>query len=121
MIINHVLVRTTDINAMKHFWVDVIGLKVGVRPPFKAPGAWLYSDDKPVVHVVHDPYLEAHVGALEHVAFEGADYDSLITSLNEHNVQYAEQDVPLTGEHQVFVSGPDGLNVEILFPIGTSN
>ncbi len=116
--INHVLVRATDLDVMNHFWVDILGLQIGARPPFPFRGAWLYSDAKPLVHVVHDPSAGANGGAIDHVAFEGVDYDELIATLQQHSVDYVERDVPVSGEHQVFISGPDSLTVEMLFPLG---
>jgi lactoylglutathione lyase len=118
MKINHVLVRASNLETMNRFLVDAIGLEVGERPPFPFSGSWLYSDGKPVVHVIHDLSAGNADGAVDHVALEGADYDTLLAALARHGIEYAERVVPQSGEHQVFVSGPDGLKVEMLFPTG---
>lgn len=57
-------------------------------------------------------------GSIAHLALEGANYDGLIEALNKNGVRYGENDVPVSGERQVFISGPDGLNVEMLFQLG---
>jgi lactoylglutathione lyase len=116
MKINHVLVRTGDLEAMNRFLIDVIGLEEGNRPPFPFAGSWLYSEGKTIVHVILDSSAGNADGAVDHVALEGADYDRLLASLTKHEIEYAEYTVPQSREHQVFVSGPDGLKVEMLFP-----
>jgi lactoylglutathione lyase len=128
--INHVLVRTRDLNKMIWFLNETVGLKEGLRPPFNFPGAWLYSNDKPLIHLVEinpddegqSDYLGDQIsgsengsGAVDHIAFSGTDYPELIMRLKQHQIKYFERTVPLTGEHQVFAEGPDGLRIELLF------
>ncbi len=121
MKINHVLVRASNLETMNRFLVDAIGLEMGERPPFPFAGSWFYSDGKPIVHVIHDLSAGNTDGAIDHVALEGADYDTLLAALARHDINYAERNIPQSGEHQVFVSGPDGLKVEMLFPAGITN
>ena len=117
MKINHVLVRASDLETMNRFLVNAIGLEEGERPPFPFSGSWLYSDGKPIIHVIHDLSAGNADGTVDHVALEGANYDTLLAALARHDIDYAERNVPQSGEHQVFVSGPDGLKVEMLFPV----
>jgi lactoylglutathione lyase len=121
MKINHVLVRTSDLEIMTRFLVDAIGLEMGERPRFPFEGLWLYSDGKPIVHLIHDYQIGDAKGAIDHVALEGSNYDTLLAALLKYDINYAERIVPKSGEHQVFVSGPDGLKVEMLFPAGIKN
>ncbi|MGB1311625.1 MAG: VOC family protein [Leucothrix sp.] len=116
MKINHVLIISSDLEKTNRFWTQVIGLELGDRPPFRFEGAWLYSEGKPIIHVVPGEVDASANGAIDHIALEGSNYDVLIASLRQHGVEYREIDVPLTGEHQVFVMAPDGVKVEILFP-----
>ncbi len=126
MNINHVLIQTSDLSSMTRFIEDVTDLKVGSRPPFPFPGAWMYNESKPVIHIVEAyanssqaDYLGSRPvaagGAVDHVAFEGDDYKSLIERLSLNSIDYIERTVPLSQEHQVFVDGPNGLKLEILF------
>ncbi len=117
MNINHVLVLTTDLKVMKFFWIKVIGLQAGDRPPFPFKGVWVYSDDRPLIHIAEQSVLAFGNGAIAHVALEGADHKSLLERLNTSTYLYTEKVVPLSGERQVFIIGPDGLIVEMLFPI----
>ncbi len=128
--INHVLVRTTHLKNMSQFLTQIADLTEGFRPPFNFPGTWLYSNDKPLVHLVEidskkegqSDYLgqqstvaEIGLGAVDHIAFTGGNYPQLIERLKQHHIEYFERIVPLTGEHQVFAEGPDGLRLELLF------
>jgi lactoylglutathione lyase len=117
MNINHVLVLTSDLKAMECFWTKLIGLQVGERPPFPFNGVWIYSDNKPLVHIAEQAASVFGNGAIAHVALEGSDYKSLIKRLNTNSYLYTEKVVPLSGERQVFIVGPDGLIVEMLFPL----
>ena len=122
MKLNHVLVRASDLDATNRFFSEIIGLDKGERPPFPFKGAWFYSEGSPLVHVAEDH--EANLGTggpMAHLAFEGANYDTLIRRLKTAQTQYSEKDVPLSGERQIFVCGPDGLTVEMLFPLGVSH
>ncbi len=91
--INHILIRTTDLDAMIHFFEQVLALKNGKRPPFAFAGVWLWSDDKPLIHLseanpVDKGQLDylgdkkmisgSGTGIIDHVAFTGRDYNKLI-------------------------------------------
>lgn len=115
MRINHVLVRTTDLKGMTIFWTELIGLEAGYRPPFSRPGAWFYSDGQPVIHVVEVDHVDGG-GSLDHVALVGADYEAQLTRLERCSASYRETVVPDSADRQIFVAGPDGLQVELLFP-----
>jgi lactoylglutathione lyase len=129
--INHVLIRTTRIEAMIHFFEQTLKLKNGFRPSFPFQGAWLWADNRPLIHLSEvDPedkgqldYLDqvnavskTGTGIIDHVAFSGSDYSGLIERLKRHRLDYFERTVPTSGEHQVFIQGPEGLRVEIQFP-----
>ncbi len=121
MKINHNLILTTDLDAMSRFWTDAIGLSIGDRPPFPFKGLWFYSEGKPLIHVAEQKHINLDNGVISHLALEGADYNDLISNLIKTNYRYSEKDVPLSGERQVFVPGPDGLIVEMLFPLGEAD
>ena len=54
---NHFNLRapTALTDALKDFYVDVVGLSVGWRPPFDFPGYWLYLGEQAVLHLVGVP------------------------------------------------------------------
>ena len=49
--LDHFNIRAKDLDGMRDFFVDVIGLTEGDRPSFEFPGYWLYAGDAgAVVH-----------------------------------------------------------------------
>ena len=50
--LDHVNVRTANLDAMIEWYGDMLGMKTGPRPDFSFPGAWLYAGDDPVIHLV---------------------------------------------------------------------
>ena len=137
MRLDHVAIRTDDLEGTKAFFTDVLGLVAGDRPPFDFPGYWLYGagqedaqgDTKALVHLVAvtpgRSYLDGHggagfddadTGALDHIAFRGDDLEGLIRRLRDHGVEFTERTVPGRAMRQVFVKGPHNLVVEIAFP-----
>lgn len=117
MQLDHVLICTTDLEAMLHFFEQAICLEQGPRPPFLFDGVWLYSEGKPIVHLAASGNHGTN-GAIDHIAFSGDDYESLITRLKDAGLDYFEHTVPGSKKHQVFVPGPDGIKLEIQFPAG---
>lgn len=135
--LNHYSIRTTDLDACKHFYAEVLGLRVGPRPEFPFPGLWLYSGDtalwaNAVVHIIgidpNDPAgLKAYLGdrdlgslqgtgAIDHVAFFATGLAAMRDKLKRLGVAARERTVPTLGLHQVFVDDPNGVVVELNYP-----
>jgi catechol 2,3-dioxygenase-like lactoylglutathione lyase family enzyme len=135
--LNHYSIRTADLLACERFYCDLLGLKVGPRPPFPFPGLWLYAGDTAVwanaaVHIIgidrNDPAgLQAYLGdrdeadlhgsgCVDHVAFFATGLGQMLAKLGERGLDGRERTVPLLGLHQVFVDDPNGVVVELNFP-----
>ncbi len=118
MKLDHINVVTENLAETEAFFVDVIGLKTGFRPPFKFAGSWLYGDaDRPaIVHLVERTPEPGGTGLLDHVAFKGGEFDPLLERLKAHDLEYEVREVPGTGDRQVFFLAPFGLRIEVDFP-----
>lgn len=128
MELNHVLIRTKNMPKMIEFFVNTIGLEDGFRPPFPFSGAWLYSGDNHLIHLIEaengdmnqqeylGEYTSSGKGIVDHIAFQGADYHQLNKRIIENNVLSTKRTVPLTNELQVFINGPEELVIEMIFP-----
>lgn len=135
--LSHVSIRTADLDACRRFYVDLVGLAEGPRPPFPFPGLWLYAGSTEdwsgaVIHVIGtdpaDPrglndYLGAREGALpcgggavDHVAFSVTGLADMRRRLADHGLVARERTVPGLGLHQLFLEDPDGIVVELNFP-----
>ena len=89
--LEHVNIRTPDLEATRRFFIDVIGIEEGPPPNFSFPGA------------------------VDHVAFGAADYEGFVAKLSARGVPHQVRDVPGQRIRQVFVHDPNGVKVEINF------
>jgi catechol 2,3-dioxygenase-like lactoylglutathione lyase family enzyme len=132
----HYSVRTTDIEASRHFYTRILGFREGFRPAFKFPGIWLYHGEDEteygVVHIVgidpNDPEgLTAYLGdkdvsalhgsaAVDHLAFMATNLADMRSTLHQEQIAFRERTVPDLGLHQVFLEDPSGVTIELNFP-----
>ena len=129
MKINHILLIARDMPAMRDFFVNVIGFEDGPRPPFPFEGHWLYSDGAPQIHLAtasgggaQAAYLGStrefgRTGAIDHLAITGADFPRMVQRLEKSGTEHFIRRVPAEHHVQVFVAGPEGIKVEMLFPM----
>ena len=114
--IDHFTIRTDDLAASRRFYVDILGLTDGDRPPFDFPGAWLYLDDRPVVHLIAGQGTgEKATGSIDHLAFRASAPDALRQRLNDQGVDFSERVVPRLEMVQFFIKDPDGVTIELNF------
>ena len=117
--LDHVNVSTADLDASRRFYIDVLGLIEGDRPPFDAPGAWLYAGGAPIVHLVAERSGGGtSTGAFDHFAFRAADLAGVVGRLRAAGIAYELFTVPGLGRKQVFVRDPDGVRIELNFAAG---
>jgi lactoylglutathione lyase len=127
--LDHINILSRDIPRTTEFLTGVLGLQEGHRPPFGTPGAWLYAGGRAVVHVsspsdkerthvgdtsMGDASAEVTMGSVDHVAFRCTGYREMIVKLRSLGIASHEADVPGTGDHQIFVDGPD-VTFELIF------
>jgi catechol-2,3-dioxygenase len=104
---------------LRDFYIDVVGLKPGYRPPFKSAGYWLYAGDAAVLHLSHTTPGEDRpvsvLGTFDHVAFAAHDHAACLAALIAHNVPFSQDVIPATQQRQVFFNDPAGNGVELNF------
>src|SRR5688572_23086324 len=115
--LDHVNIRTANLEALVRFYEDVIGLKSGARPPLGFPGAWMYAGERAVIHLVGVAEQPQPQGALrlEHFAFAGSGLSELLARLKQHAVMYEQSRQPGTGNVIINVKDPDGNRLHIDF------
>lgn len=116
--LDHVNIATDKLAQTRAFFVDVLGLTEGERPPFPFPGHWLYAGGKDMVHLVgtSDPKQTPRDVALSHFALRIDDYDGTIARLDAHGVTYRAIGVPGRATMQLFLQDPNGVTVELNYP-----
>jgi catechol 2,3-dioxygenase-like lactoylglutathione lyase family enzyme len=114
--LNHANISTVKLAETIDFFVRVLGLRIGPRPDFSFDGAWLYLDDKPVIHLVEREEARVPDGALDHVAFTATDFDAALRRLDELGVPYRASIIPSGFGRQCFVKDPNGVTIELTGP-----
>ncbi len=130
-LMEHYLVLTDDIDMTRNFYIDVLGLEDGFRPPLEFPGYWLYLKETPVLHIAEWETYTAHsnnigipvttraegTGAFDHVAFNGVEPEVMVARLEEKGIPYNRNDVPHAGLVQLFLNDPNGVKLELNFSV----
>jgi catechol 2,3-dioxygenase-like lactoylglutathione lyase family enzyme len=117
--LQHINIRAADAGRARDFYVRILGLHVGDRPPFESSGYWLYLGAHPVIHLVqkppHEPASARSTGAIDHVAFRGVDIEATRQALTREGIAFEEKIVPRDHSVQLFVLDPDGIRIELNF------
>jgi catechol 2,3-dioxygenase-like lactoylglutathione lyase family enzyme len=114
--LDHVNVRTANVEAMVEWYKDNLGMEEGPRPPFPFPGAWLYADGKAVVHLVGVEEEQKSIEPkIEHFALRASGLAAFLERLDAANVTYEIARVPGFGILQVNVNDVDGNHIHIDF------
>ncbi|RFU48543.1 VOC family protein [Paraburkholderia sp. DHOC27] len=107
------------LDTLRDFYVQVVGLRLGARPPFNNFGYWLYAGERDVLHLSEAGPGEQRpanvTNTFDHVAFSCADMPAFEKHLDAHGVRYRHDLVPLTGQQQLFFTDPAGNGVELNF------
>ena len=113
---NHFTVLTDDLERTLAFYVGLLGLSEGPRPPLGFPGAWLYAGGQAVLHVVAGrPLPVERRGVLDHLAFSARELHDISERLTRAGVAYDLRRQPDTGVWQLFTFDPSGARVELDF------
>lgn len=119
--LDHINVDTSRPEETVAFYTEVLGLEAreGARPNFDFPGEWLWLGDRAVVHLnFHDelppePAGPAKTGTLNHIAFEGSDFDGICAVLDARDLKHSTAEIPEIDLKQIFVRDPNGVRIEI--------
>ncbi len=120
--LNHINIRTADLEGTRDFYADIFGLEEGFRPPFPTPGYWMYAGDQPIVHISPsdpddaprtDP--NAMGEGVDHFAMWGSGLADQIATLERHGVEYEKRLAGGGRVVQLFFTDPNGAGIELGF------
>ena len=119
--LDHVNIRTQNLDAMMAWYGEVLGLRRGKRPNFPFKGAWMCLGEQAVVHLV-EIKLDDLVGAesnlkLEHFAFSAQGLSEFEAKLDRLNVAYNRVDISEFNFAQINIWDPDGNHIHVDFAI----
>jgi catechol 2,3-dioxygenase-like lactoylglutathione lyase family enzyme len=118
--LDHVNIRTADVDRLAAFYGQVLGLTRGPRPPFPFGGAWLYCGSQAAIHLVdardappagHDPTTLG----LSHFAFRATGLASFLERLRRAGIAHHVGQLPDRPLTQVNLRDPDGNALHIDF------
>lgn len=121
--LHHYTIRCTpgELPPLVDFYTRVMRLEPGARPEIPAPGAWLYADGQPIVHLYAHlaqpvPCKEPLVtGPLDHISFRSRGLAEMRAHLAALGVPFTEAPIPGWNMHQLFLQDPRGLRIEMTF------
>ena len=114
---DHFTIVTNQLETTRRFYVDLIGLQEGPRPPFPVDGLWLYVNGKAILHVISvDTMPNPRRGVLDHMAFSAQGFSSTLDKLDQYDVRYRIVRAPGNERTwQVFFKDPNHVDVELDF------
>lgn len=126
---DHVSLRAKNLELMKDFLIELLGLKVGDRPNFPFPGYWLYAVgvEKALIHIydedasfykkdlIKENFKEESSGKniVNHICFFSDNYEESMKRITKLNSDYSINLVPNSPIEQIFIKAPENLIVEI--------
>ena len=114
--LDHVNIRTSNLDAMVRWYCDVLGMENGKRPPFRFPGAWLYIGDQAPVHLIGVAEEPKSVEPkIEHFAISATGLAGFLARLDQAGIDYQTARVPGFGILQVNLHDVDGNHIHIDF------
>ncbi len=114
---NHFTVLSSNLEKSKAFYINILGLTEGYRPPFTFPGAWLYAGDQAILHIMTGKAMPANpAGVIDHMAFTASGLQATVNILKQHGIAYDLHRLKELKIWQLFCHDPDGAKVELDFP-----
>ena len=119
--INHYNLRSEFkmMEILKNFYIEVVGLEMGTRPPFKSNGFWLNAGKKDVLHLSETKKNDENPvnikNTFDHMAFTAEGKDKYIEILKKMDIEFNIRVVPEIGTEQIFFKDPAGNGIELIF------
>src|SRR6202795_673517 len=116
-LLDHFNIRTRKLGDTVRFYEEVRDLTNGERPNFAFPGAWMYSEGKPVVHLVDisktDEAQKPDSGVVHHVAFASQGFAGMKQRVESKGMEFDSRQGPGGDLWQIFVNDPNGVMIEL--------
>jgi catechol 2,3-dioxygenase-like lactoylglutathione lyase family enzyme len=119
--LDHFTIPTADLTRCRSFYMEVLGLTEGDRPPLGFPGHWLYAGGRAILHLVGDEDAVKRSGrkpnqqGFDHIALACRGMAEMAKRLKARGVAFETRDVPGRPRKQIFFQDPDGVKVELQF------
>src|SRR6202521_1878489 len=128
MKLDHVTIRTRDLQAARSFFLSVSDLEEGERPlaiQRRIPGHWLYSEGHPLVHIIgsQGSGIDRAAEAIDHVGLRLEGYAEFRKKLDRPGTRFSPMDLAELQERRLFFHAPGGPLLEAVFsePVPQNN
>ncbi len=123
--LDHVNIRTGNLQTMIDWYSKYLGLKKGPRPDFNIPGAWMYLEELPIVHLV-EVVGDGGAGSeqelkLEHFALRGNSWPEFKALLDRENVPYKTFLIDELNVLQCNIWDPDQNHIHVDFAMSDAD
>lgn len=125
--LHHFTLRCTgsELEGLRRFYCDVLGMEEGPRPAFDFPGHWLYVGDAALLHlaaILPDPGHRSAVysSGFDHVSLAGTQLDATRQRLAGLGIAFEELPVPGWPLWQIFLRDPVGSKIELTFDMSSA-
>jgi catechol 2,3-dioxygenase-like lactoylglutathione lyase family enzyme len=128
--IQHVAIKTKDLEATNKFYTEILGMKLAKRPDFDFPGSWLQMGNT-MIHTLAGYAGEDKDGkhprgsaAVDHLALGAVGFDAFRQKFIDNDLEWRQFAIPSFGLWQLFVKDPSGIIIELNFtaanePVGS--
>ena len=116
--LEHVNLHTTNMERLERWYINILGVKRGYRPPFASEGRWLYiKDDYPAIHLLQVETQSIPADPrIEHFCLRATGLQTFLKRLKSENIPYRTVRVPELRIYQIHLSDPEGNHMHIDFP-----
>ena len=115
-----------DLEVLRVFYCDLVGLALGPRPGFASFGYWLYAGGRDVLHLsessLDEPvaasprdFASSPTHGFDHAAFSCVGLRDFERKLHTMGIRYHARQVAHTGQSQLFFRDPLNNGVELNF------
>src|SRR5258707_12592884 len=110
MNLDHVTIRTRDLQATRIFFLTVFGLQEGERPLAirRIPGHWLYSEGRPLIHLIgsRGDGVGRPAEAIDHVGLRLEGYAAFRQKLDQLGTRHSAMELLHLQERRLCFPAP---------------
>lgn len=123
---NHIAREVLSLEKSRVFYVEILGFRETVRPPFDCEGYWLWGyglslhlvmtscpEERKEIKRNRIKHFTKSLPRVDHIAFVTNDLQAIKSNLDKHKVFYKEECPKDTGIRQIFFFDPDGNVIEV--------